>query len=261
MTFHLPFLARRPPPTVYKIWLENDGKPIPPEYVRMLDQRKPRDCPAVLWSSREATNRLLDKYKDRFPVIHELYWSPHTRPVSRSDILRLLLVYDQPCIYSDHDIEWSRHLFRCRQDVVFWTEFVHSDATVRSLMDTTRPFRGDAPEYNVRIANYVYWTLKPHSAIVARCLRRIQERLGRFAGTTLSDYGVLWATAGDPITDTVVEGLPHPDWLKPFAKCETENVAWTDREGERVLLMGRVPGAKVANHRIHGQWRSEDGAK
>jgi hypothetical protein len=256
MNIHFPRRFRRPHPTLYKIWLENDGKPMPSDYPHLLNQNKPKGCPAILWTSQDDTRKLLAKYRERFPIIYELYWSPHTRPVSRSDILRLLLVYDQPCIYSDHDIVWSRKLPPIRHDIVFWTEFVHSDATVRENMATTREFRGEVPEYNVRIANYVYWTRKPHSAIIARCLRRIQERLGRFADVTLSDYGVLWATAGDPITDTVVEGLPDPGLLKPPQKCEKENVEWVDREGEHVLLMGRIPGQKVAFHQVHGQWRS-----
>ncbi len=246
---------------MYKIWLENDGKPIPAEYLRTLHRKKPWGAQVHLWSSRDETNRLLAKYKDRFPIIHELYWSAHTRPVSRSDILRLLLVYDRPCIYSDHDISWRWRLPSVRQDVVFWTEFVHADQTVRDNMALTREYRGDVPEFNVRIANYVFWTRKPQAAIIGRCLRNIQARLARHAQARLSDYGVLYVTAGDAITDTVVEGLPAPAVLQPFEKCETANTAWTDQEGDAVLLLGRIPGQAIAKHEIHGQWRTADGTK
>ena len=61
---------------------------------------------------------------------------------------------------------------RAKEQPGFATDPANKDAAVRQYMETTRPFRGDVPEYNVRIANYVYWTLQPHSAVVARCLRR-----------------------------------------------------------------------------------------
>ena len=256
MNFNFGRLFSKQNPDMYKIWLENDGKPIPAEYVHFLNKRKPWGSQAVLWSSRAETNQLLAKYKDRFPVIHDLYWSPHTRPVSRSDILRLLIVFDRPCIYSDHDIEWSWRLPSISQDVVLWAEFVHTDEAVRKNMTMTREFRGENPEYNVRVANYVFWTRKPHSTLIERCLKNIQKRLGNHSQAPLSDYGVLYATAGDVITDTVVEGLPDPSTLKPFEKCEHTNTSWTDKDGETVLLFGRKPGRAIAKHEIHGQWRS-----
>ena len=256
MSFNIfTFLAKQYP-VMYKIWLENDGKPIPPEYFHFLNKRKPLGSQAFLWSSRDETNQLLEKYKDQFPIIHKLYWSPHTRPVSRSDILRLLIVFDRPCIYSDHDIEWSWRLPTIHQDVALWTEFVHTDEAVRKNMVMTREFRGETPEYNVRIANYVYWTRKPHSALIGRCLKNIQERLNRNSQFTLSDYGVLYTTAGDVLTDTVVEGLPASSILQPFEKCEHTNTSWTDTDGDQVLLFGRLPGRSIAKHEIHGQWRS-----
>jgi hypothetical protein len=260
MNFGFKHLFQKETLTVYKIWLENDGKPLPAEYGQCLDQRIPKGSRAVLWSSRAETNQLLAKYKDQFPGIYDLYWAPNTRPVSRSDILRLMLVYDRPCIYSDHDIFWrKKRLASSSHDIVFWTEFVHSDEAVRKNMAFTRIYRGDVPEYNVRIANYVYWSRKPHSAIVGRCLRHIQERLGRLSGAPMTDYGILYATAGDVITDTVVEGLPDPAILKPFEKCERRNLEWIDRDGESVLLLGRQPGQAIARHEIHGQWRTADG--
>ncbi|HPC18716.1 MAG: hypothetical protein KBC66_06645 [Kiritimatiellae bacterium] len=58
------------------------------------------------------------------------------------------------------------------------------------------------------------------------------------------------------MTDTIVEGLPDPATLKPFEKCEQNNTEWTDKDGERVLLLGRQPGRIFARHEIHGAWRA-----
>jgi hypothetical protein len=58
------------------------------------------------------------------------------------------------------------------------------------------------------------------------------------------------------MTDTIVEGLPDPSILKPFEKCEHNNTEWIDRDGERVLLLGRQPGKAYARHEIHGAWRA-----
>ena len=241
---------------VYKIWLENDGNPIPTGYLRSLDKRKPRGAKVILWSSQAETRALLARHQDQFPGIYELFWAPYTSPVMRSDILRLLLIYDRAGIYSDHDIEWGRKPVPTGPDFVAWTEFVNSDEAVQKNMAMTREFRGDVPEYNVRIANYVFWSRRPHSPILARCLNRIQERLGRNAHAPLSQYGVLYNTGPDVMTDTIVEGLPDPATLKPFEKCEHNNTEWIDKDGERVLLLGRQPGRIFARHEIHGAWRA-----
>ena len=241
---------------VYKIWLENDGNPIPPEYMRSLDKRKPRGGKVILWSSQAETRSLLVQHKDRFPGIFELFWAPYTSPVMRSDILRILLLFDRGGIYSDHDIEWSNKRPLFKHDFIVWTEFVNSDEAVRKNMAMTREYRGEVPEYNVRIANYVFWSRKPRSPILARCLNRIQERLGRNAHAPLSQYGVLYNTGPDVMTDTIVEGLPDPYILQPFEKCEHSNTEWIDRDGECVLLLGRQPGKTFARHEIHGAWRA-----
>jgi hypothetical protein len=77
-----------------------------------------------------------------------------------------------------------------------------------------------------------------------------------YARAPLFAYGVLYSTGPDAMTDTLVEGLPTPDTLKPFEKCETSNTTWIDRDGESVLLLGRQPGHSILHHEIHGAWRS-----
>jgi hypothetical protein len=256
MSFDFWHLFHKQRPLVYKIWLENDGKPIPHEYLHYLNRRKLQGGKVVLWSSQAETNGLLAKYRDKFPRIYDLFWAKYTSPVMRSDILRLLLIYDQTGIYSDHDIEWSRRRLPVGYDFIAWTEFVNSDEAVRKNMAMTREFRGDVPEFNVRIANYVFGSWKPNSPILGRCLHRVQERLQRNSNAPLSQYGVLYTTGPDVMTDTLVEGLPDLSTLKPFEKCAHSNVEWTDRDGERVLLLGRQPGKAIARHEIHGAWRA-----
>lgn len=244
------------PVSVYKIWLENDGKPIPSEYLQFLNRRKPRNGRVILWTSQPETRDLLAKHKERFPGIFELFWAPHTSPVMRSDILRLLLIFDRGGIYSDHDIEWGRKWLSFDQDFIAWTESVQGDEAVRKNMQTTREHRGEVPEFNVRIANYVFWSQKPYSPILGRCLNRVQERMRKNAGARLSQYGVLYTTGPDAMTDTVIEGLPNLAVLQPYEKCEYYNVEWRDQDGERVLLFGRQPGKAYARHEIHGHWRA-----
>ena len=244
-----------PPLLVYKIWLENDGKTIPPEYLSSLDKQKPRGSTVILWSSQTDTNALLSKYQASFPEIYNLFWASNTSPVMRSDILRLLLIFDRGGLYSDHDAEWKNKRLLFTHDIVVWTEFVHSDTSVRKNMETTREHRGEDPEYNVRIGNYVFWSQRPHSKILGRCLTRVQERMRKNSNTRLSPYGVLYSTGPDAMTDTLVEGLPNPTTLLPFEKCERTNTEWIDKDGERVLLLGRQPGRKIVHHEIHGQWR------
>ncbi len=241
---------------VVKIWLENDGKPMPPEYARQLARRRPRGGAVRLWSGRAETDALLAAHRDRFPALHDLFWAPHTSPVMRSDILRLLIVFDRGGLYSDHDAEWTWKRLPRGHDFIAWTEFVHTDEEVRKNMRMTREHRGDVPEYNVRIGNYVFWSPRPRSPILGRALARVQERLVRNSAAPLSPYGVLYTTGPDVMTDTLVEGLPDPATLQPFAKCERSNTAWTDRDGERVLLLGREPGRAYVKHEIHGQWRA-----
>jgi hypothetical protein len=245
-----------PGPLVYKIWLENDGKPIPPSYLRYLNQRKPRGSQVVLWSSQVETNALLSKHQNRFPGIFDLFWAQNTSPVMRSDILRLLLIFDRGGIYSDHDAEWTKKRVTFNHDFVVWTEFVHSAESIRKNMATTREHRGEVPEYRVRIGNFVFLSRTPDSPILGRCLNRVQERMRRNSQVRLSPYGVLYSTGPDVMTDTIVEGLPDPSTLTPFEKCEHTNTEWTDQDGERVLLIGRQPGKAIVQHEIHGQWRA-----
>lgn len=240
---------------LYKIWLENDGQPIPPEYLRRLNSFNPRGSRVILWSSQTDTRALLARHKQQFPVIHELFWAPHTSAVMRSDILRLLLIYDRGGLYSDHDAKWSHKRLSFTQDFIAWTEFVHTNEGVRNNMRITREHRGDIPEYNIRIGNYAFWSQRSGSQILARCLNRVQERMSRNANAPLSPYGVLYTTGPDVMTDTLVEGLPAPTTLMPFEKCEVHNTSWIDKDGERVLLLGRQPGKAIVQHEIHGQWR------
>lgn len=256
MNFNFKNLFSRQCPLVYKIWLENDGNPVPSEYLRVLNKRKPKGGNVVLWSGQAETRALLARHKSRFPGIFDLFWAPHTSPVMRSDILRLLLIFDRGGIYSDHDIEWNHRRLVFTRDFIAWTESVNSEDAVRKNMATTREFRGEIPEYNVRVANYVFWSRKPHSPILARGLNRVQERLGRNAQAPLSQYGVLYNTGPDVMTDTIVEGLPDASTLKPFEKCEHSNTGWIDKDGESVLLLGRQPGKAIARHEIHGTWRA-----
>jgi hypothetical protein len=245
-----------PKPTVYKIWLENDGKSMPPAYRKLLHKRKPRGSQVVFWASRQETDQLLETHRTRFPILTDLFWAPNTSPVMRSDILRLLVVYDRGGLYCDHDARWGKSQMPLDHDFVVFTEYVHTDEAVRKNMESTREHRGDSPEYNVRIGNYAFYSRRPHSQILARCLDRVQERMSLNAGAPLSAYGVLYSTGPDAMTDTLVEGLPTPDTLKPFEKCETSNTTWIDRDGESVLLLGRQPGRSILHHEIHGAWRS-----
>lgn len=251
--WHIFFRQR---PVVYKIWLENDGKPISSDYLRLLYKNKPRGSQVVFWSSQAETNALLSKYQDRFPAIYSLFWAQTTSPVMRSDILRLLLIFDRGGIYSDHDAEWKRKHPAFNVDLILWTEFIHSDEAIRKNMEMTREYRGAVPEYNVRICNCYFGSRKPRSAILGRCLARIQDRMQKNMNQSLSPYGVLYTTGPDVMTDTVVEGLPGSATLKPFEKCEYANTEWIDKDGERILLIGRQPGKRIVQHEIHGVWRA-----
>ena len=250
-----PFTSK-PLPILYKIWLENDGKPLPVGYLRDLEANRPKGCMVAHWTSAADTQALLAKYRDQFPLIYEYFWASNTGPSMRSDMLRYLLIYDRGGLYADHDVEWSRKRLPTGYDLILWTEFANNDETVRKNMETTRAYRGDVPEYNVRIANYVFRSGSPRSPLLERCLNLVQERLRKNAHAHVSQYGVLYLTGPDMMTDNVVAGLPDPATLKPFAKRETENVEWTDRDGERVLLLGRQPGRALALHQTHGVWRS-----
>lgn len=248
--------SRKSKPTLYKVWIENDGKPLPPGYLPDLESNRPKGCSVLNWTSAADTRALLDQHKDRFPLIHEYFWASNTVPGMRSDMLRYLLIYDRGGIYSDHDVEWSRKRLPTGYDLILWTEFVHDDDAVRKNMETTRAHRGDTPEYNIRIANYVFQSTKPRSPLIERGLKLIQERLRKNANAPLSQYGALYTAGPDAWTDNVINGLPDPDTLKPFEKCETRNTEWTDRDGERILLLGRQPGRVLALHQTHGLWRS-----
>jgi hypothetical protein len=256
MKFNCSFFKKHPAFTVYKIWLENDGIPMPPHYMRYLHKRKPRGSRVVLWSGRFATMELVAKYQGRFPVINTLFWARNTSPVMRSDILRLLIIYDRGGMYSDHDVHWQRKRLDLNHDLVLWTEFAHMNEGVRNNMAITREHRGETPEYNVRIANYVFWSRTPQSPVIGRCLERVQERMQKNAAKPLSAYGVLYTTGPDALTDSIVEGLPDPATLQPFEKCEHDNTEWTDTGGERILLLGRRPGQGIVEHESHGAWRT-----
>ena len=250
-----PFSAK-PQPILYKVWLENDGKPLPQGYLRDLEDNRPKGYAVAHWTSAADTQALLAKYQSQFPLIHEYFWASSTVPGMRSDMLRYLLIYDRGGLYADHDVEWSRKRLPSGYDLILWTEFVNSDETVRKNMETTRAYRGEIPEYNVRIANYVFQSRAPRSPLIERGLKLVQERLRINANARLPQYGALYTAGPDAWTDNVVAGLPDPEILQPFEKCETGNVEWTDRGGERVLLLGRQPGRALALHQTHGVWRS-----
>ena len=256
MNFDFRQFFRRPCVPLYKVWLENDGKPIPRGYLRDLGRNRPKGSRVVHWTSPADTQALLAKHQDQFPGIREYFWASHTVPGMRSDMLRYLLIYDRGGLYADHDVEWSRKRLPAGCDLLLWTEFVNSDETVRKNMETTREYRGDVPEYNIRIANYVFLSRAPRSPLIARGLKLVEERLRKNANAHLSQYGALYTAGPDAWTDNVVAGLPDPAALRPFEKLETENAEWIDRDGERVLLLGRQPGRALARHQTHGLWRS-----
>jgi hypothetical protein len=256
MKLDFSFLKKQPSFTVYKIWLENDGNLMPPKYMRYLHKRKPLGSRVVLWSSQLETMELVAKYQERFPVINDLFWARNTSPVMRSDILRLLVIYDRGGMYSDHDTHWQRKRLNLNYDLIVWTEFAHNNEDVRKNMAITREHRGETPEYNVRIGNYVFWSRAPHSPVIERCLERVQKRMQKNADAPLSIYGVLYTTGPDAMTDTIVEGLPDPATLQPFEKCEFANTEWADKDGERILLLGRRPGREIVAHESHGAWKT-----
>lgn len=244
----------KPKPILYKVWLENDGKPLPPAYLRDMDRNRPKGCRVAFWSSAADTRELLARYQPRFPRIAEYFWASNTVPGMRSDMLRYLLIYDRGGLYADHDVQWRRTRLPREYDVLLWTEFVHTAAEVRENMARTREYRGEVPEYNVRIANYVFAIGQPHSPLFGRILDLVQTRLQANANAPLNPYGALYTAGPDAMTDAVVAGLPNPAVLQPFEKCEQANVEWTDRDGERVLLFGRLPGRAIARHEMHGAW-------
>ena len=248
--------SSKPQPILYKVWLENDGKPLPVGYLRDLEENRPKGCTVAHWTSAGDTQALLAKYQSQFPLIHEYFWASNTGPSMRSDMLRYLLIYDRGGIYADHDVEWGRKRLPAGYDLILWTEFVNSDETVCQNMATTRSYRGEVPEYNVRIANYVFQSQNPRSPLIERGLKLVEKRLGKNANAHVAPYGVLYTTGPDAWTDNVVAGLPDPAIFKPFDKCEAQNIEWIDRDGERVLLLGRQPGRALALHQTHGVWRS-----
>jgi hypothetical protein len=177
-----------------------------------------------VWNRFEC-HRLLKKHK-------ELSWVSKLRPVQQSDVVRLLIVYDDGGWYNDLDTHplpnaastWES----CSdKDLVVITERLCDAEFTQVTCHYT--YREGVPEHPVRLANYSF-AATTRNAFLWTCIRLAERRCKQFPRGS-DDYYPIFTTGPDVITTTYHAAKPDFSYLVPVGEWCTHAGTGTWRNG------------------------------
>lgn len=190
---------------VYGLW---DTKPMPENFVNTISRWEEQGWKTRVWN-RQEVEALVRRQDHHFHGLASLYFGLG-RKVQQADLARYLIVYEQGGFYFDLDCvpeksEPSLKNFMVDQarDLtgVFFIEMVMPKQWALSTAKRF-PIRNGINEDPERLANFAFGCSQGHpalEAVVDTVLKRCREN----AVKNLDDYGVLYTTGPDAVTDSL----------------------------------------------------------
>lgn len=182
----------------FNFWLLNPKEELSDNQAAVMKQWKNAGFEVKLWGPKE-----LEPILKKYPEWKKLYESV-PRNIQRADIARLIVVYDQGGFYFDLDCNTTRRsasLLEEKAQQIFFVES-HISMIRAKLTAKNQPIRKGIPELTRRIANYSFGAVSG-SRVVAAILSLIVQRVQDQVGKKINDYGVLYTTGPDAVTEVV----------------------------------------------------------
>ncbi|MRJ02336.1 MAG: hypothetical protein GXO19_05695 [Epsilonproteobacteria bacterium] len=129
------------------------------------------------------------------------------------DFARYVYIYHEGMSYSDLDIFPRRNISGIfetmpTKSVIFVIENIVDLPFITSIAQT--PIRGGRAEFPYRVANFLIFARKAYHPIFAHIIAKVESRLHQI-GSTMDDYGVIYTTGPDAVTEAVFENIGKYD--------------------------------------------------
>jgi hypothetical protein len=214
---------------IYGLW---DTTPLPLRYEKCIEEWRAQGWDVKVWHRAEVENVIR-----QYPVWWDLYQG-FERRVQAADLARYVVVYNEGGFYFDCDCSPSalslrNHLIYAGYDwsSVFFVENAMPDSWIRTTAQRF-PIREGVNEQHERLANFAFGAVAKHPALLS-ILHTVEARCSRNPGQ-MDDYGVLYTTGPDAVTDTLAK--LRPSW--PAAQLQV------------------IPHSTYMHHHATGTWRN-----
>lgn len=185
---------------VYGLW---DTSPLPLKYKKCIQGWRDQGWEIKVWNKFEVEEVLRE-----YPVWWTLYQN-FDRRVQAADLARYVIVYDQGGFYFDCDcspgsLSLKDHLLTTGYDwtSVFFIENFMPNSWIRTTAHRF-PIREGINEKHERLANFSFGAVAQHPVLLT-VLHTVENRCRRNPGK-MDDYGVLYTTGPDAVTDALAE--------------------------------------------------------
>jgi len=183
---------------VFGLW---DATPLPSRYRTTIARWRQQGWRVKIWNESMVAD-LLQRYPGQQALYQQL-----SRGAQRADLVRYVIVYDEGGFYFDCDCRpglWSLrdYLVRHHRDLtaLFFVERVISRRRAHAAASRF-PIRRGVSEHPERLANFAFGCTARHRAL-SELLGTVGERC-RQTPVVFDDYGVLYTTGPDAVTDTI----------------------------------------------------------